>query len=132
LSKAIKAGAIVGVGDAVVNTIDKIAKGESFTISDARRIINGISSGVTLKRTGLLTPKTKDITTPELTIKSKNKDLADIKLTENELKQISETASEEQIGKMVKIISERTGKSANEIKDLFDLNSVVKTVKRPQ
>lgn len=57
LSKAIKAGAIVGVGDAAINTIDKIAKGESFTISDARRLINGISSGVTLKRTGLLTPK---------------------------------------------------------------------------
>jgi hypothetical protein len=59
LQKAIKAGAIVGVGDAVYNTIDKIAKGESFTLSDVRRIINGISGGVTLSRTGLLSPRSK-------------------------------------------------------------------------
>ena len=129
LSKAIKAGAIVGVGDAVYNTIDKIAKGESFTISDVRRIINGISGGITLSRTGLLNQTKRRIDVdPGLIIKGKpNSGVADIKLSKEQIKKIADAPKEEQMKTLTDIL-----KKAGHDVDKLDLDSVAKTIKSPQ
>lgn len=129
LAKAIKTGAIVGVGDAVYNTIDKIAKGESFTISDVRRIINGISGGVTLSRTGLFnqTKHRVDID-PGLTIKGKpDSGVADIKLSKEQIKEITDAPKAEQMKKLTEVLKE-----AGYDVDKLDLDSVAKTIKSPQ
>lgn len=129
LAKAIKAGAIVGVGDAVYNTIDKIAKGESFTISDVRRIINGISGGVMLSRTGLLN-QTKHRVDVDLglTIKGKpNTGVADIKLSKEQIKEIADTPKAEQMKKLTEVL-----KKAGHDVDKLDLDSIAKTIKSPQ
>ena len=53
-------------------TIDKIAKGESFTLSDVRRIANGIAGAVTLGKTGLFNQtKGKRVKTDPSIIKGK-------------------------------------------------------------
>lgn len=129
LAKAIKAGAIVGVGDAVYNTIDKIAKGESFTISDVRRIINGVSGGVTLSRTGLLNQTKHRIDVdPGLTIKGKpDSGIADIKLSKEQIGEIMSAPKAEQMKKLTEILK----KAGHDI-DKLDLDSVAKTMKRPQ
>lgn len=129
LAKAIKAGAIVGVGDAVYNTIDKIAKGESFTISDVRRIINGISGGVTLSRTGLLNQtKHRVDVDPGLTIKGKpDSGIADIKLSKEQIKEITDAPKAEQMKKLTEVL-----KKAGHDVDKLDLDSVAKMMKRPQ
>ena len=90
LQKAIKAGAIVGVGDAVYNTIDKIAKGETFTLSDVRRIANGVAGGITLGKTGLFNQtKGKRVKTDPSIIKGKKAETPEIKLDTKKI----ETAS---------------------------------------
>lgn len=129
LAKAIKAGAIVGVGDAVYNTIDKIAKGESFTISDVRRIINGISGGVTLGRTGLLNQtKHRVDVDPGLTIKGKpNSGVADIKLSKEQISEVMSAPKAEQMKKLTEVL-----KKAGHDVDKLDLDSVAKMIKRPQ
>lgn len=129
LAKAIKAGAIVGVGDAVYNTIDKIAKGESFTISDVRRIINGVSGGVTLSRTGLLNQTKHRIdVNPGLTIKGKpNSGIADINLSKKQISEIMSVPKAEQMKKLTDILKE-----AGHDVDKLDLDSIAKTMKRPQ
>ena len=129
LSKAIKAGAIVGMSDAVVNTIDKIAKGESFTISDVRRIINGISGGVTLSRTGLLNQtKHRVDVDPGLTVKGKpNSGVADIKLSKEQISEVMSTPKAEQMKKLTEVL-----KKAGHDVDKLDLDSVAKTIKSPQ
>lgn len=129
LAKAIKAGAIVGVGDAVYNTIDKIAKGESFTISDVRRIINGISGGVTLSRTGLLNQtKHRVDVDPGLTVKGKpDSGIADIKLSKEQIKEITDVPKAEQMKKLTEVL-----KKAGHDVDKLDLDSVAKIMKRPQ
>ena len=129
LSKAIKAGAIVGIGDAAINTIDKIAKGESFTLSDVRRIINGISGGVTLSRTGLLNQtKHRVDVDPRLTIKGKpNSGISDIKLSKEQIKEITDVPKAEQMKKLTEVL-----KKAGHDVDKLDLDSVAKIMKRPQ
>ena len=129
LAKAIKTGAIVGVGDAVYNTIDKIAKGESFTISDVRRIINGISGGVTLSRTGLLNQtKHRVDVDPGLTIKGKpDSGVADIKLSKEQISEVMSAPKAEQMKKLTEVL-----KKAGHDVDKLDLDSVAKTMKRPQ
>lgn len=129
LAKAIKAGAIIGVGDAVYNTIDKIAKGESFTISDVRRIINGISGGVTLSRTGLFNQtKHRVDVDPGLTIKGKpDSGIVDIKLSKEQIKEITDVPKAEQMKKLTEVL-----KKAGHDVDKLDLDSVAKTMKRPQ
>lgn len=129
LAKAIKTGAIVGVGDSVYNTIDKIAKGESFTISDVRRIINGISGGVTLSRTGLLNQTKHRVNVdPDLTIKGKpNSGVADVKLSKEQIKEITDAPKAEQMKKLTEIL-----KKAGHDVDKLDLDSVAKTIKSPQ
>ena len=129
LSKAIKAGAIVGIGDAAINTIDKIAKGESFTLSDVRRIINGISGGVTLSRTGLLNQtKHRVDVDPGLTIKGKpNSGISDIKLSKEQIKEITDVPKAEQMKKLTEVL-----KKAGHDVDKLDLDSVAKIMKRPQ
>ena len=129
LAKAIKTGAIVGVGDAVYNTIDKIAKGESFTISDVRRIINGISGGVTLGRTGLLNQtKHRVDVDPGLTIKGKpNSGVADIKLSKEQISEVMSAPKAEQMKKLTEVL-----KKAGHDVDKLDLDSVAKMIKRPQ
>jgi hypothetical protein len=88
LNKAIKAGAIVGIGDAAINTIDKIAKGESFTLSDVRRIINGVQGGVTLGRSGLLNQTKGKKTTKFENIEIKGNGIKGLTLTETEIKSL--------------------------------------------
>ena len=129
LAKAIKAGAIVGVGDAVYNTIDKIAKGESFTISDVRRIINGISGGVTLSRTGLLNQtKHRVDVDPGLTVKGKpDSGIADIKLSKEQIKEITDVPKAEQMKKLTEVLT----KAGHDV-DKLDLDSVAKIIKSPQ
>jgi hypothetical protein len=133
LSKAIKAGAIVGIGDAVVNTIDAIAKGESFTISDMRRIINGISGATTIKRTGLLSPRGKKVdVVPELTIKGKKEGIADITLSKGEMSDILSKDSNKQMEELTNLLARKTNKSASEVDDMFDLKALLKDKKSLQ
>lgn len=122
----IKAASMYGLGDAFVNTVDKISKGESFTLDDVRRIVNGVSGGLTLSRTGLLPAKGKKTTGDSLTIKSKQQGVDDLTLDKDDLKAIAnETSSEKQAKKLVDIISTKTGKAPNEIANTFNLDDVI-------
>jgi len=95
LRNAIKAGAIVGVGDAVYNTIDKIAKGESFTLSDVRRIANGVAGATTLGKTGLFNQtKGKRVKTDPGIIKGKKAETPEIKL---DVKKIESASKADQL-----------------------------------
>lgn len=131
LAKAIKAGAIVGIGDAVYNTIDKIAKGESFTISDVRRIINGISGGVTLSRTGLLSPGSKTTKTGGgFTVPGKA-NAAGIDLSKSDLDNIMKLESSKRVDALEELVIKKwkaqnpnSGKTDQEISDLFDWDNV--------
>lgn len=133
LQKAIKAGAIVGVGDAVYNTIDKIAKGESFTLSDVRRIANGVAGGVTLSKTGLLSPRGKKVSsTANLNIKSKKQGVADFTLDGKEIDKILEMPEKEQTKALLDHIAKKTGKQTSELRDLYDIDSLLKDKKSLQ
>lgn len=133
LQKAIKAGAIVGVGDAVYNTIDKIAKGESFTLSDVRRIANGVAGGVTLSKTGLLPPRGKKVSsTADLNIKSKKQGVADFKLDGKEIDKILGMPEKEQTKALLDHIAKKTGKQTSELRDLYDIDALLKDKKSLQ
>lgn len=133
LQKAIKAGAIVGVGDAVYNTIDKIAKGESFTLSDVRRIANGVAGGITLSKTGLLSPRGKKVSsTADLNIKSKKQGVADFKLDGKEIDKILEMPEKEQTKALLDHIAKKTGKQTSELRDLYDIDGLLKDKKSLQ
>lgn len=133
LQKAIKAGAIVGVGDAIYNTIDKIAKGESFTLSDVRRIANGVAGGITLSKTGLLSPRGKKVSsTADLNIKSKKQGVADFTLDGKEIDKILEMPEKEQTKALLDHIAKKTGKQTSELRDLYDIDSLLKDKKSLQ
>ena len=127
LAKAIKLGAIAGVSDAVYNTVDKIAKGESFTISDVRRIVNGISGGITLGKTGLFNKTSKTVKSDPGLFKGKNKS-DDIKLSKSEIESISSKPKEDQLIELQSKIVEKyrskngsTIKTDDEILALYDI-----------
>ena len=127
LAKAIKLGAIAGVSDAVYNTVDKIAKGESFTISDVRRIVNGISGGITLGKTGLFNKTSKTVKSDPGLFKGKNKS-DDIKLSKSEIESISSKPKEDQLIELQSKIVEKyrskngsTTKTDDEILALYDI-----------
>ena len=126
LQKAIKAGAIVGVGDAVYNTIDKIAKGESFTLSDVRRIANGVAGGITLGKTGLLNQtKGKRIKTDPSIIKGKKAETPEIKLDTKKIEaaskadQLIELQSQVTAGYRAK--NKNTKLTDDQILELYDI-----------
>ena len=126
LQKAIKAGAIVGVGDAVYNTIDKIAKGESFTLSDVRRIANGVAGGITLGKTGLLNQtKGKRVKTDPSIIKGKKAETPEIKLdtkkieTASKADQLIELQSQVTAGYRAK--NKNTKLTDDQILELYDI-----------
>lgn len=131
LEKAIRLGAIAGVSDAVYNTVDKIAKGESFTISDVRRIVNGVSGAATLGKTGLRNKTTKKVETdPSMfTGKAKGKTKAlDIKLEKSEIDEILKKPKEDQLIALQTKITEkyratrkRTKLTDDEILSLYDI-----------
>ena len=127
LAKAIKLGAIAGVSDAVYNTVDKIAKGESFTISDVRRIVNGISGGITLGKTGLFNKTSKTVKSDPGLFKGKNKS-DDIKLSKSEIESISSKPKEDQLIELQSKIVEKyrskngsTTKTDDEILALYNI-----------
>lgn len=129
LAKAIKLGAIVGVSDAVYNTVDKIAKGESFTISDVRRIVNGISGGITLGKTGVLNKATKTVKTNVGTFAGKS-GAPDIKLSKSDIEAISNKPKEDQLielqSKVVDAYRTKkpgTTKTDDQILDLYDITT---------
>lgn len=126
LQKAIKAGAIVGVGDAVYNTIDKIAKGESFTLSDVRRIANGVAGGITLGKTGLLNQtKGKRVKTDPSVIKGKKAETPEIKLDTKKIEaaskadQLIELQSQVTAGYRAK--NKNTQLTDDQILELYDI-----------
>lgn len=131
LEKAIRLGAIAGVSDAVYNTVDKIAKGESFTISDVRRIVNGVSGAATLGKTGLRNKTTKKVETDPgmFTGKAKGKTKAlDIKLEKSEIDEILKKPKEDQLIALQTKIAEkyraarkRTKLTDDEILSLYDI-----------
>ena len=130
LQKAFKAGAIAGVSDAVINSVNKIANGESFTMSDVRRIMNGVAGGVTLSKTGLFSPgKVKKTVTPELTVKGKAQGTADVKLTDTELAKIAEKPEKERFKALLETLSQKTGKQTSELRDLYNLDDLLKKTK---
>lgn len=136
LAKAIKTGAIVGVGDAVYNTIDKIAKGESFTISDVRRIINGIQGGITLSRSGLLNQTKGKKTTKFENIEIKGNGIKGLTLTEAEIKSLQGIKDPEKlkdaIVNMWKSQNKKSKLSKAKILEKLDLSEILSTSKRPQ
>jgi hypothetical protein len=126
LQKAIKAGAIVGVGDAVYNTIDKIAKGESFTLSDVRRIANGVAGGITLGKTGLFNQtKGRRVKTDPSIIKGKKAEIPEIKLDTKKIEaaskadQLIELQSQVTTGYRAK--NKNTKLTDDQILELYDI-----------
>ena len=127
LQKAIKLGAIAGVSDAVYNTIDKIVKGESFTISDVRRIVNGVSGGITLGKTGVLNKATKTVKTDAGIFTGKS-GAPDIKLSKADIEAISNKPKGDQLielqSKIVdayRLKKPNTTKTDDQILDLYDI-----------
>lgn len=62
LRKGIQAGAITGVGQALIVGVDRIAKGESLSASDYRAIANGLQGLSALSKIGGKTTPTKKVT----------------------------------------------------------------------
>lgn len=62
MRKGIQAGAITGVGQALIVGIDRIAKGESLSASDYRAIANGLQGLSALSKIGGKTAPTKKVT----------------------------------------------------------------------
>lgn len=96
----IKAASAWGLGDAFVNTVNKISNGESFTINDVRRIVNGIQGGITLNKVGIKNPG-KQVTEagiPETTKLSggKGKTKLDVELSKAEIEKIQNLPAGEQ------------------------------------
>ena len=48
----IKAASVYGLGNAVVTSAKKIANGEKFTVRDVSNVVNGITAGVGIARSG--------------------------------------------------------------------------------
>lgn len=62
LRKGIQAGAITGVGQALIVGIDRIAKGETLSASDYRAIANGLQGLSTITKLGAKAVPTKKVT----------------------------------------------------------------------
>lgn len=94
----IKAASAAGIADATVNTIKKIANGESFTINDVRKIVNGLSAGVALHKTGVLTPgKTTKSMKQHMDIKPTSSNTPSVRLKKSEMESITKLAPEKQM-----------------------------------
>lgn len=127
----IKGAAALGLSDAVVNTVKKIASGESFTINDARRIVQGFSGGLTLHRTGLKTPgkvKTEMVDANSLILKSKNNSVGNVRLNKQELESVRKLSADKQKEKLAEIVLNHVKKSnknttltKDNILDAFDV-----------
>lgn len=110
----IKGAAALGLGDAIINTIKKAVSGESFTINDARRIVQGFSGGLALHRTGLKTPGKKmgalrdaDV----FTIKAKDSSVSNVRLNKKEIESVTSLAPDKQKEKLAEIVLEHVKKS---------------------
>lgn len=109
----IKGAAVLGLSDAVVNTIKKAASGESFTINDVRRIVQGFSGGLALHRTGLKTPGKKAGALRDadaFTIKAKDKNVANVRLNKKEIESVTSLAPDKQKEKLAEIVLEHVKK----------------------
>jgi len=58
----IKAASVYGLGSAVVTSAKKIANGEKFTVRDVSNVVNGITAGVGVARSGGFGKQTKSAT----------------------------------------------------------------------
>jgi len=62
LPTLLKLASVAGLGTAFVNTANKIANGEKFTVRDASILVNGITAGVNIGKSGGFGRKTKKVT----------------------------------------------------------------------
>lgn len=120
----IKAASIYGLGDAFINTVKKISSGESFTLDDVRRIVNGISGGITLSKTGLLPAVTKDKSKPNI-FKSNKTGEPDIKVDVDAIKKASKQDQlielQSQITANYRKANKNTKLSDDDILKLYDI-----------
>jgi hypothetical protein len=120
----IKAASLYGLGDAFVNTVKKISSGESFTLDDVRRIVNGVSGGVTLSRTGLMPAVTKTKSNPEI-IKSNKTGEPDIKVDINAVKKLPKQDQlielQSQITSKYRAANKNTKLTDDDILKLYDI-----------
>lgn len=77
LPTIIKAASVFGLGSAVVNTANKIANGEKFTVRDVDMVVNALTAGVALSKSGGLgktkkVEKFKDISIKNKTVTGEN------------------------------------------------------------
>lgn len=68
----IKAASVYGLGSAVVVSAKKIANGEKFTVRDVSNVVNGITAGVGLAKSGGFGKSTKVKTIEDIKITGKD------------------------------------------------------------
>ena len=83
-----------GLGSAVVNSATKIANGEKFTVRDVSNVVNGITAGVGIAKSGGFGKSTKKSTTTVFKEQNFKVGEADVKLTSDQLKDIAESADQ--------------------------------------
>lgn len=89
LPTLLKLASVAGLGTAFVNTANKIANGEKFTVRDASILVNGITAGINLKRAGGFgknSIKTNEI--EPIKISPKSNDAPELTLDSNVLKNV--------------------------------------------
>lgn len=110
----IKAASVYGLGNAVITSAKKIAKGEKFTVRDVSNVVNGITAGIGVAKSGGFGKSIKKTT--EKVFKEQNFKVGetDVKLTHNQLNDIAK--SKDQAAALRSAISEQaTNASKQEI-----------------
>lgn len=109
-SALMKLASLYGLGDAFINTVNKIADGESFSISDMRRLINGIQAGTNLYKTGLKSGASKRTITPsEQTFKTGD---IEVKINKSEMDKINSKPAKERMEALSELLASKA-KAAN-------------------
>ena len=88
----IKAASVYGLGSAVVTSAKKIANGEKFTVRDVSNVVNGITAGVALGRSGGFGKQSKSATkgySEKLTVGDN-----EVSLNDTQLKEIMKAADQ--------------------------------------
>jgi len=122
----IKAASVYGLGSAVVNSANKIANGENWTVRDVSMVVNALTAGVGLsKQGGLGKSKVKVKELEPVTLKSKDGNIS-LTLNSEELKQIKDPDA--LLDAMFnKAKSSNTNLTKEQFGKQFDVNSLLKT-----
>lgn len=85
----ITSASVYGMGSAVVTSANKIANGEKFTVRDVSNVVNGITAGVGIAKSGGFGRSTKKTTITGFKEQSFKVGKTDVKLTSDQLDEIA-------------------------------------------